>query len=81
MRDTGRAMLYDTGGINGDKGEITNWPGTLRFNVLWRKTGRHNWGLTRHDVWFIGPEGQAWWGVRYGDNTQIVHCKRIKSHG
>ena len=30
----------------------------------------------RLDVWFYGPDGYIWHGVQYGDNTQIVHCKR-----
>ena len=31
----------------------------------------------RYDCWFRF-EGFWWWGVRYGNNTEIVHCKRTK---
>ncbi len=72
MRETGRATLYLT-----EKG-ITNWPASLCLPVEHRKTGRHNIARKRYDVWF-SFEGQHWHGVQYGDNTQIVHCKRIAS--
>jgi hypothetical protein len=72
MLKNGRATLYlsDT--------EITNWPGTLRIKIEYRKTGRHNIAGRRYDIWF-SLEGQHWHGVQYGDNTQICHCKRIAS--
>jgi hypothetical protein len=43
-----------------------------------RTTGRHNIAGVRYDVWFRGPDGHVWWGVQYGDMTQICHCKRTK---
>lgn len=72
MKEHGRTMLYDAGG------EVTDWPGRLRFRVDHRRIGRHNIARKRYDVWFIGPDGCRWHGVRFGDNTQIVHCKRVK---
>jgi len=48
------------------------------FKVLRVTTGRHNFGLTRYDVWFDGKDGHIWHGVQYGDNAQILHCKRTK---
>ena len=60
--------------------KVTNWPGSLVFKVGGAiKHGRHNWAVTRRDVWFTGPDGKPWHGVQYGDNTQIVHCRRTKS--
>jgi hypothetical protein len=60
-------------------GKVGNWPGTLEFKAQCRRTPNgHNWGLTRYDVWFNGPDGHVWHGVQYGDNTQLVHCRRTK---
>lgn len=73
MRSTGRITLYLAPNKNGGF-EVTNWPGTLRFPV-----GRHNIAGVRNDVWFIGPDNMTWHGVQYGDNTQLCHCKRVKS--
>lgn len=62
-----------------DKGTwyLGNWPSTLRFRCGNPRKGRHNMARTRYDVWFNGPDGKDWHGVQYGENTQIVHCKRI----
>lgn len=61
---------------------ITNWPGTLKFTAfnpnMLRRRGRHNIAGTRYDVWFAGPDGYVWHGVKYGEFTQICHCKRTK---
>ena len=56
--------------------EISNWPGTLRFDCGVRK-GRHNIARTRYDAWFLFG-GFEWHGVQYGDDTQIIHCRRTK---
>lgn len=61
--------------------EVTNWPGSLRFSVWGPTKGRHNIARTRYDIWFIGPDAEAWWGVQYGEWTQICHCKRLKPDG
>lgn len=55
---------------------VTNWPGTLKHPVTSVRKGRHNWAGVRYDVWFRF-EGINWHGVQYGDNTQILHCRRI----
>jgi hypothetical protein len=57
---------------------VGNWPGTLHFPVRHMLEGRHNFARTRTDVWFVGPDGHDWHGVQYGDNAQIVHCKRTR---
>ena len=67
-----RLPLY----LEGDK--VTNWPGTLSFKVLGRSSGRHNMAGTRDDVWFRGPDGFIWHGTRYGEFTNICHCKRTR---
>jgi len=71
MKKDGKIVLYLSGN------EITNWSGTLRFDIIESKESMHNWGLTRTDVWFFF-EFQIWHGYSIGDNTQICHCKRTK---
>lgn len=77
IRD-GRATLYLSKGESG--WIISNWPGSLRFGVRATRRGRHNMAGTRYDAWFIGPDLAPWHAVQYGENSQIAHCKRIKSH-
>lgn len=82
MRSTGRATLYLVGGtrlLNKESQpyEITNWPGSLRFRPTRVSKGYHNIARTRYDAWFIF-EGDYWHGVSYGENTQILHCRRTK---
>lgn len=72
MRREGRIMLY-----LGEGRSISNWPGTLKFKAYSLKTGRHNIARSRVDVWFK-HEGRDWHGVQYGDNTQVLHCRRLK---
>jgi len=57
--------------------EVTNWPGSLRFRVSYQRKGRHNIAGSRTTVYFTGPEGKRWYGVQYGEFTQIVHCRRM----
>jgi hypothetical protein len=86
MVRTGKAALYlvrkDNPGHTGQAPysvwEVTNWPGSLRFACGTPRKGFHNMARTRYDVWFTGPDGRDWHGVQYGDNTKIVHCKRVK---
>ncbi len=79
MHETGKATLYlskDERGVY----VVTDWPGTLRFNALNVRDGRHNIAGTRTDVEFYVPsEGRWWYGTQYGKWTQIIHCKRRKS--
>lgn len=76
MQKTGRATLYLT--QENGQNKVTNWPGTLVFKPYYSKTGRHNIAGRRYDVWFTF-DGKPWRGTTYGDNTQICHCRRIKS--
>lgn len=55
---------------------VQNWPGTLKIPIARRKAGKHNLAKTRLDVWFsVGSV--PWWGVQYGESSELVHCKRI----
>ena len=75
MIDTGHSKnlpLYLSGK------EVTNWPGTLRFEVFGHRTSRHNVAGVRQDVWFHGPDGHMWHGVQIGRWTQVCHCRRTK---
>lgn len=56
--------------------QITTWPGTLKIKPTYYRTGRHNIGRTRVDVWFEAA-GRKWWGVNIGDN-QILRCRTVK---
>ena len=58
--------------------EITDWAGKLRFRPGTMRKGQHNMARTRTDVWFRGPDGREWHGVQYGENSQVLHCKRSK---
>lgn len=58
--------------------EISNWPGSLKIPVYRMSTGRHNFAGIRYDVWFKYA-GKQWHGVTYGEDTQLCHCKVVKS--
>ena len=85
MTETGRITLYLTGDLEtGGRftpTEISNWPGTLKFNVLSWRLGGHNWNIPRYNVWFIGPDRRIWYGVHSGYNSQLIHCKQTKHTG
>lgn len=76
MIETGKATLYLTGETY--TYEVTDWPGLLRFEARYVRSGRHNIAGTRLDFEFTGPDGFRWVGVQYGEGTQIAHCKRTK---
>ena len=76
MREHGRITLYLAG--TQAETELTNWPGSFRIPIRRIVKGSHNWARTRYDTWFTF-EGATWHGVQYGENTQLCHCKRIKS--
>lgn len=56
---------------------ITNWPGSLRINGRY-SIGRHNITGKVYNVWFNYGH-KSWYGRQFGDNTQILHCRQIKS--
>jgi len=56
---------------------IMNWPGSLSININYVRQGRHNIAGVRYDCWFT-YRGNHFWGVCYGDFTEICHVKRIK---
>lgn len=76
MKENGKTILYlskrDDGWV------VSNWPGTLKAHGVYVSKGRHNIAGTRYDTWFNGPDGHVWHGVRYGEWTEILHCKRTK---
>lgn len=80
LRTHNKAMLYLTMGKDSFKNttyEVSNWPGTMKFKATGKK-GYHNIAGTRYDVWFRDMDGNRWHGYQIGDNTQIVHCKKLK---
>lgn len=74
--DSKRLPLYLT---DGDL-TVSNWPGTLKFPVLYSRRGDHNMAGpdSRVDVWFRGPDGYVWHGTHIGHWNEIVHCRRTK---
>ncbi|WP_273457023.1 hypothetical protein [Nevskia ramosa] len=58
-------------------GKVVNWPSSIEFTAD-VKVGDHNLSGRRFDAWFKGPDGFVWHGVQYGENTQILHCKRTR---
>ncbi|MBD3261584.1 MAG: hypothetical protein GF334_07880 [Candidatus Altiarchaeales archaeon] len=73
MEENNKITLYHS---TNDNEEVINWPGTLRFRSV-SFQGEHNWGLPRYDVYFIDHTGQKWYGRRIGDNTDLVHCRKV----
>jgi hypothetical protein len=78
MLDTGKATLYLVDADAHGMRYVTDWSGMLRYRALNYRVGRHNMAGKRYDVDFIGPDGYWWHGTQYGDNTQIIHCRRRK---
>lgn len=76
MVETGNACLYLTQKQTG--WYITDFTGVLTFPVSHHSRGHHNLARVRFDAWFTGPDGKPWHGTQYGENTQIIRCKRIK---
>jgi len=77
-----KATLYltitDKSPANGQsRATVSNWPGTLELPAFYSK-GKHNIAGTRYDVWFKCG-GRNWYGVSYGENTQLLHCRALKN--
>jgi hypothetical protein len=70
MHKHGKIVLY------WDTVHVTNWPGSLKFEVWGVRVSKHNIGGHRTDLWFLGPDGYVWHGVHIGVNHQIIRCKR-----
>lgn len=61
---------------------LTNWPGTFRHYVRVQE-GRHRSAGIRRDFWFQiydldSCRVKYFYGVQYGDNTELAHIKCIK---
>jgi len=74
-----RFMLYLIYEKNGKYGSsyVSNWCGTLKY-ICGVREGKHNFARVRYDVWFDDHLGREWYGVTYGDDTQICHCRLLK---
>jgi hypothetical protein len=75
MKEHGKISLY----INQTNSTVSNWPGSLKFDLCSIKKGHHNMSQERIDAWFKDDGGNWWWGVHYGMSNTIIHCKRIKN--
>lgn len=56
--------------------EVTNWPGSLRIKPTNVIKGHHNIARTRETVYFTF-KGRRFSGVQYGQNSQILHIKKL----
>jgi len=81
MDASGKAILY----LCKDEGrwQVTNWPGTLSFRASVTQHKRGHFSpfagyMPRYDAWFVDVDGHLWHGRSIGDNTQIIHCTRLK---
>lgn len=81
-----RALLYlrhenitNNSGVTRSVWSVGNWPGTLKIPaVVGLSHGRvGQYTFPRRDVWFIGPDGDHWYGRNQGDND-LVYCRRLK---
>lgn len=82
-----RTDLYITKKTKGDISNyyVSNWPGTFKHHAIHLSDGRHNIaGIQRH-YWFCirsneSNDGKthAFHGVCFGDNTEILHCRKVK---
>ena len=60
------------------KGKVTNWPGSLSYPCT-IKAGKHNWARVQYSIWFTDDTGQRWYGRQVGNNTQLCHCRKLKT--
>ena len=75
MEKHGKITLY----LKEADASVSNWPGTLKFDLYSQKKSKHNISKERIDAWFRDDNGNWWWGVHYGFSNDIIHCKKIKS--
>jgi hypothetical protein len=62
----------------GRRYKISNWPGSLVFEVRGYVHSVNNWGAKRTDVWFYGPDGKIWWGYHVGNSHECINVRRTK---
>lgn len=81
-----RAVLYLTyrqvtsgGGIVRMEWNVGNWPGSLKLPAAVSLSKGRGFGgeYPRRNVWFVGPDGDHWYGQNQGDND-LVYCRRLK---
>ena len=76
----GTIRRYGSGLTEFKQFEVGNWPGTMLFRTFDHSHGRHNIAGSRVDVWFLDHTGRRWWGVQYGELTQLCHCRKLKEN-
>ena len=73
-----KTILYLSTNKKGkSKYKVSNWCDTFSIPIYRIHEGNHNIAGKRYDFWFDW-KGKEFWGVQYGDNTQIAHIKRLK---
>jgi len=77
MEKHGRIDLYLT--QTDGKYFVSNWPGTFKIPVIGLRKGCHNIAGSRYDFQFKDHKGKLWYGVNYGENSEIARCRRYKN--
>lgn len=60
MIETGRADLYLSSPKDGERVEVTDWPGHLRFRADYVRPTRIGFCLDGRIAYFTGPDGERW---------------------
>ncbi len=84
MKRRGKYMLYLTKDKETGRLQVTNWPGSLKFNVTYSNQSNHYtpnvwYRQKKTHVWFRGPDGSRWYGYSIGDMTEVCHVRRLKT--
>ena len=55
---------------------VSNWPGTLKYPCTVSKS-RTPKGKSKYEATFKDHRGFLWHGVLYGEDSQLIKCKRV----
>lgn len=57
---------------------VSNWCGSLSYPVDLVRVGNGGIAKVRRDIYFTDHKGANWHGVQFGNESQLVYCKRLK---
>lgn len=81
-----RKYLNDNGKLSGyftesakDGDFFTNWPGTLKLRVTYKRKSWHNWtGKNGRTDFWIHTNDASYHGVQIGHNSQCATIRKVK---
>jgi len=76
MQEDGKITLYLESSPTREANTVTNWPGSLKFRVVFWKKSKHAFGHNMIIAYFKDSNG-AWWSAKNIGDTQIAHCRRL----